>query len=178
MMLARWVVVIGSLVLLQGQGPKGSVPIQPLPPSAVNMRSILAPRLGRDTTYFVTKEGRREATYDIATPDEARSAAKAYLATRGVTSRSDIDALAFLILVQAASATRSDLQAISRELSQITAQKEHLRNLAYSDQQSDMSLSSSALLIAMDRSSKKLEMLNNELARPSAIDKSALKNLK
>jgi hypothetical protein len=178
MQLMRYAAIACCFFLLQGEAPAGNAKIKSLPTSAVSTRTTLLSHLGRDATYFVTKEGRREATYDIATPDEAKRAAKAYLSAHGDHSRADVDALAFLILTQAATATRSDLMAISRELSQVNLQQAHLRNLAYSADRPDLSQTSSALKMAMDHSSRTLDALNSELAKSNPVDKNALKALR
>ena len=165
--------------------------VQQLPPGSQAREARLLSHMGPQARAFIVREGRLEAQNGEASEGVALAAAHAYGPTLGAMGDADIEALAFLVMMEAAKSSQDDLKSIMAEVKAVnTAKSKQRQALADAaatksrlrdrlDSQGELSQSDSMQLqMATDRRAKAIEMLSNLMKKMSDTQSTIVGNLK
>jgi hypothetical protein len=123
----RAVLLAAALAALPTAGP-AQEPLE-FPPGAEATAERLMPRVGPRTLVWIRQEAAREAANDTASEATAVRAVNSNRAL-GNLSDSDVTAIVFLVMMEAAKSAREDLKAIMAGVKQIDDAKAALRQPA------------------------------------------------
>jgi hypothetical protein len=195
----RTLIAAALLLLTASAAQAHSFPKIAVPPDIEGRAAALASHVGPRTRTFIAKEGADQAAKG---PSFAAVAASIKTANLGSLNAADIDALAFLVLMQAADDQERDLQTVMAAV-KATHGRGPLPAARYApnftltglsnggwstafdndkqqiDSMSELSETTSLRLqMAMDRLSKLMETLSNLEKKVSSTNDAILQNLK
>lgn len=123
------ILALSSLNLAVAQprtAPKAGL-LRAFPTGAEAREAKLLARMGPQTRAYIAREARREAQNGNVSEVEARASAQAYGPSLGALDSGDVEALAFLVLMQASRDAQSDLGDIMAATKGINNSKAKLR---------------------------------------------------
>jgi len=164
------------------EAPKSAaVQVRPVPNEAVRLNSRFIANLSPSAHAKVQAAGAKLAAaikQQTMSPAQIQSGARGFAAQSfpGVAS-SDIDAVCYMVMMEAANDNGADLQQTMNQVQQTTASKQAVRQA--SNSMSDMnSQQQMSLQMAMDRRDQLLEAISNMMKSVSNTQSSIVQNMK
>ncbi len=183
------------VVLAQGIFNQAFAQSEPTFPSgALAMEAKFLERIGPQTRAWIRQEGARISRSDAISQETAVRAVASNPSLRGLGGM-DVDALALLVMMEAARSARDDLKAIMSSVKQIDRDKASARQAVVGSRSASASvrarmrndvdsltrlgeMQSLRLQVAMDRQAKLMSTLSNLMKKVSDTRASITRNLK
>lgn len=186
---------LALVVMAQGIFNQAFAQSEPAFPSgALAMEAKFLERIGSQTRAWIRQEGARVNRSDTISQETAVRAVASNRSLRGLGG-TDVDALAFLVMMEAARSAREDLKAIMDGVKQLDRDKASARQAVVASRSASASvrarmrndvdsltrlgeMESLRLQVAMDRQAKLMSTLSNLMKKVSDTGAPIIQNLK